>query len=189
MKICNIDLIEDLKARTAAVSAAASLFREVDQEALQYKTSAETWSVLECIAHLNRYYHFYMPLLIEAAGNSQECKGLPFFKPGILGAFFVKLMEPKEEKAKKMKAVAQMDPNGSNPSVEELELFLNYQKDLLSILDISKGYDLRKPQIPTVMSRWITISLGDTFRFIVTHNERHLRQAERCLHQVLVPAD
>jgi len=186
MKLNNIELIEDLKERTIEASAVASLFFEVDEQELQSKANPEAWSALECFAHLNRYYAFYIPLLIKAIGSSPEHKGLLVFKAGYLGQFFVRLTDIKQKKIKKMKAMPTMDPNGSNPTIEELRLFIDYQKDMLSILEKSKNYNLSKPKIPTAMSRWITISLGDTLRFIVAHNERHLHQAEGCLK--LVPA-
>lgn len=181
MKINTIELIDDLKERIQIGSAIVSFYKELEVSELRRKSSPTTWSVLECIAHLNLYYAFYIPLLNEALANSKPQKGIVIFKTGILGQFFVKLMDANRDNTKKMKAVAQMNPNGADLRVEELQLFINYQSEFLSILEQSKNYDLNSCHIPTVLSKWVTISLGDTFRFIVTHNERHLLQIQHCL--------
>ena len=180
MKIDNLLLIEDLQDRTQKASALATVFCKLEESKLQYKPDANSWSVLECITHLNRYYAFYIPLLTKAIASYPAQTG-SVFKPGILGQFFVRLMEPKANKIKKMKAMAKMNPNGSQPDKKVLNQFVEYQKELLSVLERCKQGNLNKPQIPTVMSKWITISLGDTLRFIVVHNERHLLQAQNCL--------
>lgn len=138
---------------------------------------------LQCIAHLNKYYAYYIPLLNDTLAKSKQQKGIVIFKTGILGQFFVKLMEPKRGKIKKIKTIANMNPNGCDLLIEELVFFMNYQLEFLSILEKSKNCDLNRFQIPTVMSKWIMISLGDTFRFIVAHNERHLLQTQNCLKQ------
>jgi len=59
-----------------------------------------------------------------------------------------------------------------------LETFLSNQYTLLSLLDNSKAYNLNAVKIPISVSRWITISLGDTFEFVIMHNERHIVQAQ-----------
>lgn len=186
MKINTIELLEDLKERTDIGNAIVSFFWELDESDLRYKPSPTTWSVLECVAHLNRYYAFYIPLLNEALGKQVEYRGLVIFKTGVLGDFFVRLMEARAKKIKKMKAISYMDPNGCDLKTTELALFMNYQLEFLSIMDKCKNYDLTAPRIPTVMSKWVTISLGDTLRFLVTHNERHLLQAQNCLQWTMV---
>lgn len=66
----------------------------------------------------------------------------------------------------------------SKRSIEKLtENFLNF----ISILEQSKSTDLGKIRIPTSFSKLIKLKLGDTFLFIVNHNERHILQAEKLL--------
>lgn len=181
MKLNTQELVADLQDRTQKATALVAVFYKLDESRLQYKSNPNSWSVLECIAHLNRYYAFYLPLLTKATVKPNPEKTATFFKTGLLGQFFVKLMEPKKNKIKKMKAVAKMNPNGSLLSIEELNLFNHYQNEFLAVLERCEQVDLNGHQVPTVISKWITISLGDTLRFIVVHNERHLLQAQNCL--------
>ena len=174
-------LVEDLQDRTQKASALAAAFSKIEVERLQYKPDASRWSVLECIAHLNRYYAFYMPLLRNAVAKSPIIKADFTFTSGLLGQFFVRLMEPKGNTVKKMKAMAKMNPQGSTLDVSELHDFMAYQEELLTLLETCKYHNLAQPKVPTALSKWITISLGDTLRFLVVHNERHLLQAQNCL--------
>ncbi|TBX66998.1 DinB family protein [Flavobacterium silvisoli] len=181
MKINTLALVDDLHDRTQKASALVNVFQKLEEHQLRQKTHPEAWSVLECIDHLNRYYTFYLPALKKAIQTAQTKAGNSSFKTGILGQFFVKLMEPKAGKIKKMKALAQMNPVNSNVQPEVLQQFITHQEELLSLLETSRNLNLNAVQVPTAMSKWVTISLGDTFRFIVVHNERHLLQAQNCL--------
>lgn len=181
MKINTIALIADLEDRTHKATALVQVFQKLAESQLRYKENPNTWSVLECIAHLNRYYAFYLPLLQKAIHKEAVKKGSGSFRSGWLGQFFVKLMEPKEGKIKKMKAMAVMNPNGTPVDAVVLQDFIANQEAFLQLLEACRTLDLNAVSIPTVMSRWITINLGDTLRFMVVHHERHLLQAQNCL--------
>jgi len=45
----------------------------------------------------------------------------------------------------------------------------------------AKTKNLNTIKIPTTLSKWIRMNLGDTFRFLIAHNERHIRQAKRAM--------
>jgi TusA-related sulfurtransferase len=178
-------LLEDLQDRTQKSAALINVLQKLEESTLQHKLNPNTWSVLECIAHLNLYYAFYIPLLKTAVELDQTKSYEGRFKSGWLGEFFVTIMKPKKGKIKKMSAMAKMNPNGTllDPSI--LEVFLNNQKTIHEIMEICKTRNLNSVKIPTVMSKWVSISLGDTLRFIVVHNERHLLQAQNCLKSTL----
>lgn len=181
-----IALVEDLQDRTQKSAALVHVLQKHDESVLQHKLTPTTWSVLECVAHLNLYYEFYLPLLKEAIKSETIKPHEGGFKTGWLGQFFVNLMEPKEGKIKKMSAMAKMNPNATQLNSATLQTFIHYQEDFLEIIKKCKTLNLNEVKIPTVMSKWVTISLGDTLRFIVVHNERHLLQAQNCLKSTIV---
>jgi hypothetical protein len=49
----------------------------------------------------------------------------------------------------------------------------------MQYLESSRNRDLSAVRIPISISKWITIRLGDTFRFVIAHNKRHIMQAGR----------
>lgn len=178
MKLDTLTLIEDLKERTEKIEALARVFMKMEENQLQFKSDATSWSALECIAHLNRYHAFYNPLLRDIFSKAAKVPGRPVYTTGLLGQFFVKMMEPKNNSIKKMKAMAKMNPNGSELDRTELDAFIAGQQEMLFLLEQAKNCNLNAFRLPTVMSPWITTNLGDTLRFIVTHNERHVLQAQ-----------
>ena len=66
-------------------------FIELDKSTLNYKQNAESWSILECIAHLNRYGDFYLPEIDQQIKNSKH-PNTAAFKSGWLGNYFANSM-------------------------------------------------------------------------------------------------
>ena len=52
---------------------------------------------------------------------------------------------------------------------------------MLQLLSLAHDKNLNNIRIPISINKWIKIKLGDTFRFVIYHNERHIQQAKRVL--------
>ncbi|MBR9919797.1 MAG: DinB family protein [Bacteroidetes bacterium] len=171
------ELIEDLIQRTQDHLNRVEKLKELSAERLNKKPAPESWSVLECIEHLNRYGDFYIPEFkrrIEKAPRNPS----PVFKSGWLGNYFAKSMLPKE-KLNKMNTFKSMNPGGSNLDKSVLEKFTRQQKQLLQLLEQARKVNLQKTKTNISISKWIKLRLGDTFRVVVYHNFRHVVQAEK----------
>ena len=53
-----------------------------------------------------------------------------------------------------------------------------FSEDVLSLLNKSTAVSLNKNKVPITLTRRIKLKLGDTFRFIIHHNIRHLNQIQ-----------
>ena len=95
------DLIEELIQLTQKNLNEVQAFKELPMELLNQKPNAKSWSILECIEHLNRYGDFYIPEIKNQLEKSTHKKS-EVFNSGILGNYFAKSMLPKE-KLNKMK--------------------------------------------------------------------------------------
>lgn len=140
------------------------------------------WSVAQVLEHLNIYSRHYITAIENRLHLNQSGPDV-FFKPGWLGNYFTKLMKPAENKtlAKKMKA-----PNNAIPStMPDAEAILNeclqHQHHLLNLLQIAKTANLNYIRIPTSINKYIKMKLGDTFRFLIAHEQRHFIQIENTL--------
>ena len=60
MKITSESLLKDLEDRTKNVIESTIIFLSLDQSQLNWKESPQSWSILECLEHLNRYGDFYI---------------------------------------------------------------------------------------------------------------------------------
>lgn len=179
MKIKQKDLIEDLIERTKDVLNRAEQYNQITLEELNYKVNSERWSILECIEHLNLYGDFYLP---EIENKIVESKTKPTtdFKSGLLGNYFAKSMLPKE-KLNKMKTFKDKNPEGSDLNKSSLERFIVQQKQMLDLLDKARGVNLNKIKTSISIANWIKLKLGDTFRVVIYHNQRHIVQANKML--------
>ena len=177
------ELIEDLISRTKANLNAVAQFKTLSEQELNWKESAGSWSVLECIEHLNLYGDFYLPeikrriAVASTGGNSSK------FKSGLLGNYFAESMLPKE-KLNKMKTFKDKNPSGSKLERNVLQRFTDQQKEMLDLLNKARKVDLSKVKTAISISRLLKLRLGDTFRVVIYHNQRHIVQAERVLRKV-----
>ena len=156
-------------------------FRGVDVNLLQHKSSAGSWSVLECIEHLNMYGDFYLPEMEKSLSGAKPARNAEF-KSGMLGGYFAKLMKVGADgKMTKMKAPTDKNPVSGELSPVVLDRFIKQVDMLLGLLERARRVDLAGAKTPITLSKWIRLSLGDTFRFNVFHIERHVKQAGRAL--------
>lgn len=142
---------------------------------LQHRPHNRGWNVLECIEHLNRYAAFYHPE-IEKRINQSGTKLGTTFKSGWLGNYFAEMMLPKG-KPNKMKTFKSMDPVHEHLTRKVLAQFKDNLQQLLQLLDKAMNINLGKVKTAISISPLIKLKLGDTFRVVIYHNERHLQQA------------
>jgi hypothetical protein len=176
MKIEQTKLISELRDFTQEAKAQVLEFKTYPLAQLNYKSSDVDWSILECIEHLCLYGKFYLPEIENRIKNLQPTVK-PHFKSGILGNYFVNMI--KASNPKKIKATKQMDSTGSELSVSTIDQFLKQLEWLDSLLIKSETTDLTKVKTSISLTNFIRLRLGDTLRFVVYHNERHIEQAER----------
>jgi len=179
MKFNTEELIADLIEQTRININKVEKFKKLSGKELNHKENIEKWSVLECIEHLNLYGEFFNPEIrrrIEASHSKPNSA----FKSGVIGNYFVKTMLPKN-KLNKMKTFKDKNPSGSSLNINVIDKFIIQQKEFLGLIKKSKNTNLTKTKTAISISKLIKMRLGDTFRFIVAHNERHLIQAENVI--------
>ncbi len=139
------------------------------------------WSVLQCLDHLNSYGDYYLPQ-IEGALAIAKHSSEEEYRSGWLGDYFTKIMSP-ETGVKKFKAFKGHIPAVDLDPAVVLTEFLRQEAILLEYLGQARNSDLGSVKIPISISKLISLKLGDTFRFLVAHNRRHILQAERNFNQ------
>lgn len=171
--------MSDLVERTRQNINLAEQLKQNGQSALNWRPAPESWSVLECIEHLNLYGDFYLPE-IEQRIRESEHKPDEIFKSGLLGNYFALSMLPKE-KLNKMKTFKDKNPLGSELEPKVIDRFINQQFKILDLLNEAREVSLTKTKCSISISKWLKLRLGDTFRVVIYHNQRHLVQAERVI--------
>lgn len=181
MRIRQDLLIDELLALTEKAMVSAYQFKVLSSEQLNYKKSATSWSILECLEHLNLYGDFYLPEIENQLLNNTAKHNNLVFKSGIIGNYFANLMKVNNGKMKKMKSPKDKTPSNSDLSTITIDRFIKQIEKLKSLLLQSKTADLTRLKTAISLTKMIKLRLGDTYRFLVYHIERHILQAQRNL--------
>lgn len=172
-------LLSELSERTHQLLNDAATLLQVPDNLLQERPSAGRWNVLECLEHLNLYGDFYLPEIRRRIVESSFPPG-EYFNSGWLGDYFVKSMEPGKT-MKKMKTFKDKDPIKQVLNRDCIDRFIEQQREILTLVEMAKSVDLSRTKTGISISRLLKLKLGDTFRFLIAHNIRHMCQAFACL--------
>lgn len=184
------DLLNDLAKDVQRIKESAAFFQSADQTKLAYCPDKNRWSVVQVLEHLNAYNRHYLPL-IEKKLSLVTHSNNAWFSSGFWGEKFTKMMKPTNiyQVKNKMKAMkAYSFPNSLN--VEKvLDEFMAHQDKLLRLLEMARHRDLNAIQVPITLTSLIKLKLGDMFRFLIAHEQRHMIQARNMLKEVGVTTD
>jgi uncharacterized damage-inducible protein DinB len=171
------DLLDQLKADTRQIIMETKVLLQNDPELLTRQPAPGKWSIVQILEHLNAYGRFYIREISKALSESNQ---LPdrMYNSGWLGNFFTNSMKPTTDKRvkNKMKAMKDYSPQSDLDSKAVIDEFLQQQQDMLNLLVSAGSRNIGRIRIPITITRFIRLQLGDTFRFIIAHNQRHFIQ-------------
>jgi hypothetical protein len=176
------DLIENLKTDTRGFILQTNYLLQKNPDLLQQQPQVNKWSVAQVIEHLNSYGRYYLPLIEESLIDPLP-PSVGLYSPGWLGDYFTKSMLPKNDGqiSNKMQSPKNHRPSKEIDSKVAINEFLKQEYHLLQLLDKAANTNLEKIKIPISISRFIKIKLGDTFRFLIAHHQRHFVQIQNTL--------
>ena len=189
-KIKSEDLIDLLVSDVKQLIAAAEHLRETDSVKLCYSCKEGQWSAAQAVEHLNMYSRYYLPAIEKSLVQIPK-EVNPWFVPGFFGNYFTSMMMPKNvyEVKNKMKGMKSYMPGAGLNADKVIEEFLQHQHKLLHLLDISRKRNLENIRIPISVSKLIKLNLGDTFRFVIAHEQRHMIQARNAIRETGIATD
>ncbi|MEM1218711.1 MAG: DinB family protein [Bacteroidota bacterium] len=169
--------MEDYQQMLEAQTQLVKDWKSQSEDALCWKPGPQSWSVLECLAHLNRYATYYLPRLEKAVAETPG-KGWAAFKSGTLGGYFVRSIQPG---SKPLKTPNKLDFNGEDLTKAELDTFLANQAKYQTLASQLDRVNLRRNKIVIEVLPILRMKIGDAFLFNLYHQERHLLQASQVL--------
>jgi uncharacterized damage-inducible protein DinB len=180
-------VLQDLEQRThEQLDFLSQKLEPLDAEVLNRKPGEKSWSVLECLEHLNILGAIYIEGFRQKTDDGTPRQGSEY-KTGWLGQYAARTIRPKEDGSLsyKMKALPFMTASASELDKESV---LGTQREqleaFLTTLEAAKKVDLGKNRVATSLGSWLKFKLGDAMRFYLNHQERHYVQMERTLAQV-----
>jgi hypothetical protein len=182
------ELLEQLQSDIRELLVITHRLKLEDPGMLLEQPAPGKWNVVQVLEHLNSYGYYYLPAIEKSL--QQNKPSVETFKPGWIGDYFTKMMRPTPEgKVKyKMKAPKDHRPNPHLDHVPVIQTFIDQQQTLLNLLEKAKSKNIGSIRTPISISRFIKLKAGDTFRFLVAHEQRHFLQISRTLQHVKKPA-
>ncbi|MGZ3950501.1 MAG: DinB family protein [Flavisolibacter sp.] len=184
------DLISQLQEDVRHIIAAAEHLQTADPVKLNYSATEGSWSVAQVLEHLNAYNRYYLPVIEKSMIHISKDTSA-WFIPGFWGNYFTKMMMPKNvyDIKNKMKAMKSYTPSSGLNVEAVFKEFIQHQNKVLQLLDVAKRRNLNSIRIPLSISKLIRFKLGDTFRFLIAHEQRHMIQARNAIKAVGVATD
>lgn len=175
----SVQLLDELDVLVSAIiDVVETDFATYSKRELNWKPQADRWSAAECLEHLNIYSRYYNPAM-KAAISKGNRVSVGEFKSAWFGDFSVKSVHPDNTKAQK--TLKRLNPALSELPDTVLDDFLNHQHELLNIITQSRIVNLNTIKIPTEIAKFMELRLGDCLRFVIAHEQRHIRQAQKVL--------
>jgi uncharacterized damage-inducible protein DinB len=189
-KIKSEELINTLQQDVRQLIQAAEYFKGIDRIKLNYPPAEGSWTVLQALEHLNMYNRYYLPAIEKEVAVMAKDRNA-WFVPGMLGNYFTRIMLPTDitGATNKMKTPKGYRPELIQDAAKVLEEFVAHQTKLLQLLELSRKQNLNDIRIPISITKMIRLKLGDTFRFLIAHEQRHTIQARNAIKALGIATD
>jgi hypothetical protein len=163
------------------IERASSLPERFPPEAMRRRPAPAQWSPAEVLEHLclsDEGYLVHMRTLIRDARADGGGGGRTDhrWRPTLMGRLLVWSMAGRRP----MPTVAALEPRSGGARGEEaLRTWIGLRREFERQLDASATLPWRRLRFTSPYSGLVRPNLGDAFRVLVTHAERHLEQIDR----------
>jgi DinB superfamily len=166
---------------------AKSTFGNLTASQLNWKPSAERWSVAQCFEHLLTSNKGYLPIVdsVLAGRRPTFWERMPVI-PGLGGKLLINSLDPAT--TRKMKAPKSFEPAKSEIRPSVIDDFVAQQRAIVEKMKATEHLELEKIVITSPALAVVTYSLMDAYRIIVVHERRHFQQAKRVTEESGFPA-
>ena len=182
-----MDLPAVINAANDVAADAKTTFGHLTPSQLNWKPSAERWSVAQCFEHLLTSNKGYLPIIDNVLAGYKRTfwQSMPVL-PGLMGKLLVKSMDPAS--TRKVKAPKRFQPAQSDISGSVINDFVDLQKQVVEKMKATEHLDLEKIVITSPVTGIVVYSLMDAYRLIVVHEQRHFQQAKRVIEETGFPS-
>jgi DinB superfamily len=165
-------------ARTIAAEARSS-FGSLSAAQLNWKPSAERWSIAQCFDHLIASNQGFFPVIESVLAGTRRptfLERLPIL-PGLAGKLLIKSLDPAS--TRKFKAPKNFEPAQSDIRASIIDDFVAQQERIVAGMKSTSHINLKRIVVTSPAASFVTYSLMDAYRVIVVHEQRHFQQAQR----------
>jgi len=178
----SVRLATDLLANDEA---AKRLLAGLTTELLNWHTAPGSWSVGQCLEHLCIMNEVYLPP-ISAAFKEKPDSPVEQITPGWFGGWFIRNFAEPTSGSKRVRAPAKIRP-ASHVEVSVLDRFLSGNQSCRDIIVRAGSKNVNRIRFWNPFIPGLRFTVGTGLQIIVSHERRHLLQAERVRDAVNLP--
>ncbi len=166
-----------------------SEFSNISLAQLNWKTSAESRSIAQCLEHLAISHSTYFPALERITEGAYKMSFWERFSPfsAVCGRLLKDQLQ--EQPKKKFRAPTIIRPSVSDLTMEIIEHYHQSLDKFLQYISDCRNVDIDKTIITSPAIGIVTYSLRDAFQFLIQHEHRHINQAIRVKENNNFPTD
>jgi hypothetical protein len=186
------NLPEDLREIQTQLEAsdreALALLRELNEEQLNWRPDERSWSIAQCLDHLNVTNRVYIaPMLpkIEQARKAGSAWRGPI-RSGFVGRWFLGHLEPPPKP--RIPAPRNVVPASRKGRDELIEDWRRTQGELIAVLHEAAGIDVNATRFVNPFFSLLRFRVGTGLQIIAAHERRHLWQAQQVRARAEFPA-
>lgn len=179
MKIPATRHLDDLERRLEAIGRRTrELTSDLRTEQLLWRPAPDRWGIADCFEHLLVADAPYFSRLREAIERSAPAAGGErLYAPGLLAGWFIRSVSP--EGTLKLPAPRKFRPPPDRPDrADAPDRFLADEEVLAGLLADARDVDLQGAKIKSPVTSLLRLTIGEALTLLVSHQERHLGQAE-----------
>jgi hypothetical protein len=160
----------------AADERARLLVGDLTPQQLNWKPSADAWSIGQCVEHLCVSNEIYLGPIAEAL-DGQQPDPVDEIRLGWFSRKFIRdYIAPSDKKAK---APAKIAPGVSAVETGILDRFLRSNDHTRKLMQAASRFDVNRIRFRNPFVPLVRFTVGAGFEIISKHESRHLLQAER----------
>jgi hypothetical protein len=165
-----------------------AVFGLLNEQQLNWRPTATSWSVAQCFDHLlsaNREMFQAVDAATDGSSAPSFWQRLPFL-PRVFGLTLIKSQTP--EARRKFTAPRKAAPASSAIDAQIIDRFVACQHEAAARVRSLDGRDVARIIMTSPFVSFITYSVLDGCRLIVTHERRHFEQARRVTQEPEFPS-
>jgi len=164
-----------------ALASVRSTLEQSEDALLNLPEAPGKWSMLQCIEHMSLATLVYTANVKEVLAHNGLAPAAEAYKGHWKGRLFAKMNAPKPggEIPMKLKTFKTMDPPGNLDPKTVIDQFFEVHDEMISLINQSRQVNIDKVKIATALGPWVKLRLGEAYRFILAHTQRHVVQLKR----------
>ena len=182
MKLNKHEVTRQVRREVAEANEQVRHLQQQPTDTLRRRPRPDAWSALDCIEHMNLFYDDYLPR-VEAAVKQAAPSKKPTYSPGFFGQKMIDSLRPQRGKRRmKVKTFKKMTPATDNQAPEAVfGAFFRHHAHLEDLLSRAAGLNWNRTKVTSAIGPILRFRLGDCFRLLLAHTERHLLQAQQAV--------